>query len=141
MKKNLITEGVSDQYSRMVKMNVYAHNVKYKGFEINDIIANTMNLNFEIEIEAREWGIKDISVYAIRGENEMELEVSYYSDEANNNVETDDITIPINWDILDTDSDTGEGVVTINDELDVELGNDENGNIIIKGLSIQVYTV
>jgi hypothetical protein len=135
--KKTLNEGVSDQYSRKVEVNIYVGNSTFKGKEINDVSRYDMTISYGIEIEAREWGIKDILLYDIKGDDNLEIEVEYFLDE--NNTDTEMVTIPIDWDTLETESNTGEGVVTVGDTLDVNLTNDANGNLIIRKMSLPVY--
>ena len=137
MIKKQLNEGSSDRYSREVEVNIYVGNSTYKGKEINDISRYDMTISYGIDIEAREWGIKDIMLYGIKGDDTLEIEVEYYVDE--NNTDTETVTIPIDWDTLETESNTGEGVVTIGDTLDIDLTNDGNGNLIIRKMSLPVY--
>jgi len=137
MIKKQLNEGSSDRYSREVEVNIYVGNSTYKGKEINDVSRYDMTISYGIDIEAREWGIKDIMLYGIKGDDTLEIEVEYYVDE--NNTDTETVTIPIDWDTLETESNTGEGVVTIGDTLDIDLTNDGNGNLIIRKMSLPVY--
>ena len=139
MIKKHINEGVSDSYSRDVETHIYIGNSTYKGKEINDISNYSIRLSYSIDIEAREWGIKDISLYAIEGPKELEVEVDYFVD--NDNTNTEVIKILLDWDKLETDSSEGEGVVTIGDTLEINMTNDENGNLVVSHMNITVYTL
>ena len=134
-----LNEGLSDRYSREVEVDVYAGNSLYKGNEINDISKYNMTLSYSIDIEAREWGIKDISLYGIEGPNELELEIDYYVDDSN--TETEVITLPLDWEKLETDSNSGEGVITIGNTLEISLTNDESGNLVVSHMNLPVYTL
>ncbi len=135
-----LNEGVSDTYSKEIKVDMYAPSgVLYKGNEINDISNPTIKLNYNIEIEAREWGIKDISLYGISGDNELEIEIDYYIDEDNTDTET--VTLQLNWDNLKTESVSGEGIVTIGDNIEITLSNDENGDLVVSEMLLPVYTL
>ena len=139
MIRKRLNEGVSDNYSREIEVNIYAGNSLYKGNEINDISRYNMTLSYNIDIEARQWGIKDISLYGISGPGELELEIDYYVDDSN--TDSDVITIPLDWDKLETESNSGEGVITIGDTLDIDLTNDENGNLVIRKMTLPIYTL
>ncbi len=139
-KTHQINEGVSDSYSKEIKTYIYTpSNVSYKGNEIGDITRPTIKVTYGIEIEAREWGIKDVSLYGIGGENELEVEVDYWIDEDNSEIET--VMLPINWDMLKTENNSGKGIITIGDELEITLGNDENGDLIITEMTLPIYTL
>lgn len=137
-----LNEGVSDTYSKEVKVDIYApSNVLYKGNEINNIPYPTIKLNYNIEIDAREWGIKDVSLYGIEGENELEIEVDYWVDGSETDSQTENTILQLNWENLKTESNTGEGVVTIGDTLEIRLANDENGNLIVEEMTLPIYTL
>jgi hypothetical protein len=111
----------------------------YKGKEINDVSNYNIRINYSIDIEAREWGIKDISLYDIHGPEEIELEIEYFVDDLNTDTEV--VTMPIDWDKLEQDTYSGEGVVTIGDVLEINLSNDESGNLIFTKIILPVYTL
>jgi hypothetical protein len=135
-----LNEGVSDRYSKEIAVEFYPpRGVLYKGNEINDVDRVFTKISYNIEIEAREWGIKDISLSGIQGENELEVEVDYYIDENNTTQET--TTIQLNWDDIKIENNSGEGVVTVGDSLEITLKNDENGNLIVAELLIPIYTL
>jgi len=137
--KTQLNEGVSDSYSKEIKTYFYDSGVTYKGKQIDNISRPTINMSYSIDIDAREWGIKDISLYGIDGPSEIEVEVDFWVDEDNTNSEV--VTLPINWEMLKTKSNAGEGIVTIGDELEITLRNDENGNIIITEMELEIYTL
>lgn len=135
-----LNEGVSDRYSKEIAVEFYAPSgVLYKGNEINDIERVFTKVNYNIEIEAREWGIKDISLSGVQGENELEIEVDYFTDEDNTTQET--TTIQLNWDDIKIENNSGGGVVTVGDSLEITLKNDENGNLIVAELLVPIYTL
>lgn len=140
VKNQLIMEGSEDTYSRDVKVSVYAGNKTYKGMEIDDIFPQTdMTVSYNISIEGRSWGIKDISLYGIKGPDSVEIEVSYYVD--NDNTKSDTIVLPINWDELQTEDISGHGVVTVGDSIQIDLKNDTEGNLEIDTISMEVYSL
>ena len=136
IKENLVKEGVSDTYSRQVKMTYYYHGVTLKGHEIDDIMNSTITVRFNIEIDAREWGIKDISLYGITGPEAVELEVTYWA----NPEEQKEAVVPIrlNWEMARKEGNGNSGVVTVNDEIEVTLANDAEGNLIVKDILVPV---
>jgi hypothetical protein len=152
MKKIILTEDQIDllrknaqrederRYRRDVKIDVESYRVTYKGMEINDITTGyNPTLTYLIEQEHRSWGIKDISLYDIKGPEGIEIEVEYWVD--NDNTETETLSLPIVWDSVETDTQTGHGVVTIGDTLVVSLKNNESGEIVIDSLHLEVYNL
>jgi hypothetical protein len=138
--KSRINEGVDNQYNREVLVTFNTYNVKYKGHEINDISPITLRLYYTIEIEGRSWGIKDISLSNITGPSDIEIELEYYVDSDN----TKTITLPmkLNWETVFKDQINGlRGIITIDDKVEVELVNDSEGNLVVKEIRVDVYTL
>ena len=139
-----ITESSNDDRYRRTDINVilYYNDVKYKGFEINHIECADMTLLFSIDQDHRSWGIKDIYIYGIQGEENLELEIDYFpndDDDLEQSVET--IMVDLNWDNLEVNKREGEGVVTVGDDIEITLGNDSEGNIIVKSMEIETFTI
>ncbi len=138
--KSSLNEGPSDKYSKEVNINFNAYgNVKFNGMDINDISAVKVRLNYTIEIDARSWGIKDISLYSIEGPEELETEIDFYVDEDNTRIQP--ITFKLDWDNVELDEESDAGVVSIGDDVDVELVNDGQGNLVVKTVKVIVYTL
>jgi hypothetical protein len=139
-----ISESSSDnQYKRDdIQVSLYYSGVKYKGFEINHIECADTTLLFSIDQEHRSWGIKNIYIYGIRGEEKLELEIDYFpndNDDLEQSVET--ITVDLNWDNLEVNNSEGSGVVTVGDDIEITLENDSEGNIIVKSMEIEALTM
>ena len=151
MKKVLLTESQLDmvkkhiqevesndnRYSREVKVSIYSSGVKVNGEDIDWISSPNIKLSYLIEQEHRSWGIKGISLYDINGPSEIELSITPQVEDS------DDITItvPVSWDNIKTDIESGEGVVTVGDEIEINLINDEVGEIVIESILVTVYTL
>lgn len=141
MIKKTINEGVDTNYEREVEVKVYTYNSTYKGKEIIDVRAyQNIDLSFVIDMEARSWGVKSVSLYGIRGPESITMTVDYYTNEEGD-YESEDIDVKIDWDKLETDDRTGEGVITIGHELEIDLMNDENGDLVVRGMSIETYSL
>lgn len=140
IKNKLVTENSDDRYRREVNVRIRPYRASFKGKEINDVIANEgVFLTFLIDIEHRSWGVKNVSLYDIRGEQTLNVRVDYFEDENTENYE--DVNITLDWDKLETESINGEGIITIGDTLEIELSNDQNGNLIVGSMSIEVYKI
>jgi hypothetical protein len=137
--KKQLTEGLSDDYSRYVKVKFYSGISQYKGSDINDIISADIKVTFAIEIEGREWGIKDVSLYGIRGPQEIEMEIEYYDDQEE--LLEDVVMLNLDWDKLKTDRIDGSGMISVGDELNIYLVNDENGNLVIESMTMDIYSL
>jgi hypothetical protein len=126
------------------KCNFYYHNLKYKGQEIDDVnLGWKFDLKYRVDVEWRSYGIKGISVYDFRGPDKMDLTISYYSPEDPENMgDTIDETIelPVNWDaVVVTEEDDELGYYGVdNNDVEVHLINDQQGNIIIKSIRLLI---
>ena len=112
----------------------------FNGNEIDWVEATSIKLSYLIDIEAREWGIKGISLYAIEGPSEVELEVSYYPN-GSDDPEQITVTMPLNWEDVNKEEESGSGVITVGDEIEITLANNEKGELIVSGITIPVYTL
>jgi hypothetical protein len=133
-----INEGVSDNYSRVVKANFYYSELNLNGALIEDIVSAPIRLTYSIDIDAREWGIKDISLYNIQGPSELECEITYI---VGDDVKDTIVNIPVNWENISIDKNTGNGLITIDDEVDFNIVNDEIGNLLINKIDLEVYAL
>jgi len=151
-----INESDSSYYCD-VKVEVNYYHSDYNGKEINEITADPIRIHYEINIESRYWGIKDISLFGIRGPEEIKLKISYYEDKEEDTEEEkvlkrilnpdkdeddifpdideiddpleDEIKIKINWENIKTEILTGKGVLTV-DTIEIDLENDPEGGLI-----------
>jgi hypothetical protein len=137
MLKNQINEGAinNDRYSREVSVDVNTYGAKINGEDIDWATCSDMKLTFLIEMEHRSWGVKNISLYSIQGPSEIELTITPRVDDG----EDVYITVPLNWDNVEMETQEGEGVITIGSEIDINLSNDENGNITVESIHVPVY--
>jgi hypothetical protein len=141
IKNQLVTEGNEDSYRREVKVSFYYPKVSFKGKEINDIIANeSLILLFEIDMEHRSWGVKSVSLYGVRGEKTLDIRVDYYANE-DTDTEYEYVTLNLDWEKLQTEERNGEGIITVGDTLEINLSNDENGNLVVDYMAIDTYTL
>jgi|OM-RGC.v1.022966161 hypothetical protein len=141
IKNQLVTEGNEDSYRREVKVSFYYPKASFKGKEINDITANeSVVLLFEIDMEHRSWGVKSVSLYGIRGEQTLDIRIDYYANE-DTDTEYEYVTLNLDWEKLQTEERNGEGIVTVGDTLEINLSNDENGNLVVDYMAIDTYTL
>lgn len=140
-----ITEGFGDERYRRDKVNVslYYSGVKFKGLEIGNIECNDIPMTFLIDQEHRSWGIKGISIYDVRGvDDEIEIQVNYWDGVDDDYDNQDDyVILKLNWDDLIVNVREGEGVVTIDDDIEITLENDSEGNIVVKSMEIDALTL
>ena len=139
MVKKHITESAvgGERYEREVSVYVQTYGVKINGEDIDWAVCPNMKVTYLIDMEHRSWGIKGISLYSIQGPSEIELTITPQVEDG----EDVEIRVPLNWENVEEDTQEGEGVITIGDEISLVLGNDENGNIMVDTIQIPVYTL
>ncbi len=138
VKKHINESAVgNERYGREVSVSVGTYGAKINGEDIDWAVCSDMKVTYLIEMEHRSWGIKGISLYSIQGPSEIELTITPQVEDADDI----DITVPLNWDNVEEETQEGEGVITIGNEIEVSLGNDENGNIIVTSIHVPVYTL
>jgi hypothetical protein len=139
MVKKRITEGAigNERYGRDVSVDVRTYGTKINGNDIDWAVCSDIKVTYLIEMEHRSWGIKGISLYSIQGPSEVELTITPQVEDA----EDIEITVPLNWENVEEETQEGEGVITIGNEIEIYLGNDESGNIIVSSIHVPVYTL
>lgn len=135
-----LEEGVSDRYSNDVKVSINAYRATINGNEIDWVDAASIKLSYAIDIEARSWGIKSISLYAIEGPSEIELQISYYPQGSDDPQEAM-VTLPLNWENVNKEEESGSGLITVGDEIEIELANNEKGELYASAITVPVYTL
>lgn len=143
VRNNIINEESDNRYRRNVNVSISIGSEHgYKGMEINDVRPSTkqIELTYVIEQEQRSWGIKDISLYSIKGPDQIDVEIEFYP-EGSDDYQTEEITIPLDWEnSLYTNNKSGEGIVSVGDNMDIMLYISENGEYSVE-MSIDVYTL
>ena len=139
MVKKHVTESAvgNERYGREVSVSVGTYGAKINGEDIDWAVCSDMKVTYLIEMEHRSWGVKGISLYSIQGPSEIELTITPQVEDADDI----DITVQLNWENVEEETQEGEGVITIGNEIEVSLGNDENGNIIVTSIHVPVYTL
>lgn len=136
--KSVIKEGVETRYNREINVSFNYYNLKFKGKEIDYISKSKMRLFFNIEIEGRNWGLKGIEINGIKGPDSIQVEVTYY-DEQENPID-ESYEIRLNWDLLAVTSERS-GIITVGDEIEIDLGNDAEGNLVVTRMELPLYTL
>ena len=131
-----------DRYEMKCKIDFnYASDLKFKGQEIEDIgYGLEYTLSFRIDQEHRSWGIKNMSVYDVQGPEELEVEVVFYP-EGSDDPKEEYITLKVDWDSTDYQSEEPKGMIGIDEDVEMELVNDSEGNIVVKEISIITYSI
>ena len=127
-----INEGQEDQYNAEVNARVnFFGGSKYKNFELSDVNNNyKIRLYYNIDINYRSWGIDGINVTNIVGPKEIDIEVIYYVPEIDDN-KSEYLKAFIDWSNVNIDIDRGNGMISIDDNVELTLAKGEDGNIII----------
>lgn len=138
MVKNHITEQSDNRYHRAVSVHVDTYGLKVGGNDVDWATCSDLTLFYLIEQEHRSWGIKDISLYSIEGPQDVTITITPQVDDA----EDVEINVSLDWEnMVSTQLETGEGVVTIGNEIDIKLTNNENGDVIVEYINVPVYTL
>jgi hypothetical protein len=137
--KNRLVENVDSKYSKDVKVVFSYYNITLKGREINDIPPINIRLSYDIYVEYKSWGINGISLFNVKGPEEVEIEVNYFIDNDN----TDDVTVPIKfkWDTYTPEIEKDMGIISIGDEVEVILANGVSGGLVVKEVIIPTYSL
>ncbi len=133
--KNLKEDASGGKYRMECKVDLNYYGAKFKGFDVDDISTSNMILTFDIDMEARSYGIKDISVYNVQGPSEIELEVLYFPNENEDSVD-EVITLPLNWDNVEMEKDDELSHIGIGDMIQIDLINNENGELVVDGIIV-----
>jgi hypothetical protein len=138
VKKHISESAVgNERYGRDVSVSVSTYGAKINGEDIDWAVCSDMKVTYLIEMEHRSWGIKGISLYSIQGPSEVELTITPQVEDG----EDIEITVPLNWENVEEETQEGEGVITIGNEIELTLGNDESGNIVVSSIHVPVYTL
>jgi hypothetical protein len=86
-------------------------------------------------MDIKSYGIKDISVYNPSGPSEIELTVMYYGGGEDDDAIEEVITLPLDWENVNED-DGNIGWIGYDNQIDISLKNDENGNIVVESITL-----
>jgi len=139
---NELKEGMGDnRYEQKCELDfIYSSGLTFKGQEIEDIGNLEYTVNYLIESEHRSWGIKSISVYDVQGPEELELYVQYYPEGSEDPTDAT-IKVKIDWDSADYDQQEPRGIIGIDENIEIELENDSDGNIVASSINIITYSL
>ncbi len=143
VKKTILTEQNDNTYSREILVSFSSNsNQRYDGMIIDDVDSWTkkINVTYVIEQEHRSWGIKNISLYNIKGPESIEVEMTLYPEGSDEPV-TKEVTIPLDWENnLSISNEEGKGLITVGDVVNIIVYVGEN-NLITTELELDVYTL
>ena len=138
--QNFVNESMEDEkYQREVAVDIY-YRGKIRDF-IDEITAPKITLSYLITIEAGEWGIKDISLYNIKGPSEIDLEVSYYPGPDSDDLQVKTVKLPLDWEKIEVEKETTEGVITVGAEITLDVTENEKNELICTNIRVPIYSL
>jgi hypothetical protein len=140
IKRKLNEQEESNKYSRPVSPSFYVHKSTFKGMPIEEVLSSNFNVTYSIDIDARNWGIKDISLFNIKGPSEIQVEVSYYKHDSEELIE-EMTTLYLDWSKLNVEENKNNGAITVDEDVEIVLGNDNEGNLIVNQINMISYTI
>jgi len=121
-------------------INLDYYQLKYKGYELNDIFPpDSIDVKYNIDLDIRNYGIKDVSVYNFKGPSEIEVEISYYP--GTDDPTEDTLILPLHWESAETETNNDIGYIGIDRDITIVLKNDEAGNIVVEKILISRYSL
>lgn len=144
--KNLVEKMVSEQvltnnrYSQEVTCGFSYHNLTYMGEPIDWIEDVKTTLSFTIDMEARTYGIKGVTVGDVRGYEGIEVDITVYPEGSDDPDVYESVVLKTNWSEAVVDNDADIGWIGIDHEVQVDLVQDGNrlavGGILIHSKEI-----
>ena len=134
----VINETISNngQYEMECDVDLDYYGITYKGMEIDDIdVLGPLRVGFNIDMESRSWGIKSIYVSVTSGPETLPISLKYYPNE-NEDWEEIELELPINWDSANEESNESLGYIGIGQVVDIKLSNNEDGEIVVDGVTV-----
>ena len=144
VKKRILKEGLSNnEYTVECNVEFYQPNLTYKGMEIDDIrMEGTLYLKYYIDIDYRSWGIKDVSMFGYEGDSEIDIVVSCYDPDSDDfNTKDFEMTLPLNWDNVEVETNDGSGMITVGRDVTVNLEIGDDGELVAKNIELTVYNL
>ena len=112
--KKIFAQNASNEYSTVITPSISRYGYK----DEVDVDASSIRVPFTVEIEAREWGIKDISIYAT-STIVIPLTITEWTEDANTIEREMEISVDLGK-LPDEKNTYGHGVYTVTD-IDLEL--------------------
>jgi hypothetical protein len=131
--KSIINEGIDSRYNREISIDFDYYKARYKGLPIDYIEPIKIRVQFNIDIEARSWGIKNIGISNVVGPESIEVLIRYYGE--NDEEFEDSYVFQLDWDKLTT-TDERNGIITVGDIMEVTLGNDAEGRLFVTKMEL-----
>jgi hypothetical protein len=141
MVKKSVDNNDENRFRNEVTINIGGSGGTYNGLIVDDVrsYSNKMTLSYLIDINYRKWGIEDIYLHDIKGPSQIDVILECYQEGSDEMIEKD-ITVPLDWEKLYTESYGNPGQITIDDTVNITLYFRENNNIEVE-MSIDIYTL
>jgi hypothetical protein len=134
--KSVLKEGMDNRYNTEISIEFDYYKAKYKGLPIDYIQPVKIRVSYDIEIEARSWGIKGIEINGVRGPESVEVLIQYYG---NNDEEFEDwYVLHLDWANLIEITERGDTIV-VGDIMEVSLGNDAEGRLLVTKMELPIH--
>ncbi len=153
MKKIILTESQLDMVKNSIKsedevrfrneviINIGGSGGNYNGLIVDDVrsYSKKMTLSYLIDIDYRSWGIENIYLHDIKGPSEIDVILECYQEDSDEMIEKE-VTIPLDWEKLYTETYDNQRLVTTNDNINITLYFRENDNIEVE-MTLDIYTL
>lgn len=128
-----------DRYHDNIKVDFHSDSQKltfglkqWGSFVVDQIELDqeSIPVSFMIDVESKEWGIKNISLYGIAGKPELDIKVTVFANDKNDEVKTVSTKLPIDWQKIKQDIYENDKTFSLG-SLEIYLKNDEKGDLLI----------
>jgi hypothetical protein len=138
IKKSLKENSNSFNSKYKVGVNLYFYysnkNLKFNGLPVENIPDIESSVSFDIDLDYKSWGIKIGGVNNIKGADSIDIEI-----ETNDQI-VHNYTLNINWEEkvkIDSNNLENAKIITINEDVNVYLINDNEGNIVVDYIDVE----
>ena len=140
VESQIIKESSDYKFEETVKFDVDYYGVKFKGQDIDWVVAPEVNITFNIDLDYRRYGIKSVSVYNFRGPDSIELEITPQTEDG----EEETVVLPLRWndsEFVQTEESDHIGYIGVDNDASLKLANDSNGNLFVEFVSFNVKEI
>ncbi len=140
IENQVIKESNGSRFVETIKFDVEDYGVKFKGQDIDWVVAPEVNITFDIDLDYRRYGIKSVSVYNFRGPDSIELDITPQTEDG----ETETVVLPLRWDdaeFVQTEESDHISYIGVDNEAVLKLANDANGNIFVEFVSFSIKEI
>jgi hypothetical protein len=107
----------------------------YKGNVVEDVSQPAdIRVQYIVDMDVRKYGVKDVTIFNFRGPAEVSFEITHDS-------KPEPISLPLNWEKAQAQSDNSLGHIGIDRMITLSLKNDESGNIFVEKILITKFAL